>query len=199
VQLSIRAIGDGAKALSFLLAKNPQNLYDRDHKGYRVRLSYITFSENEVEVILFATPDPIELVKNSPDIYDITQYINDREFVVSSIFCSYIRSALGTALNGKPKEDYLEWVTHPFYLTICFGPVASDLPDAVIVSLFEALGFNTEIERGEADYRFQLKSRSSARFITIKGAATLQNTLRQIFVLIPVLDNYKHYYIDEQD
>ncbi len=199
MQLSIKANGEGAKALSFLLAKNPQNFYDRDHKGYRVRLSYTAFSETEVEAILFATPDPIELVKNSPDIYDITQYINDREFVVSSIFCSYIRSALGTALNGKTKEDYLEWVAHPFDLTIGFGPVASDLPDAVIVSLFEALGFMTDIERGEVEYRFELKSRSSARFITILGAATLQNALRQIFVLIPVLDNYKHYYIDEQE
>lgn len=162
MQLSIKAIGEGAKVLSFLLAKNPQNLYDRDNKGYRVRLSYTTFADTEVEVILFVTPDPIELVKNSPDIYDITQYINDREFVVSSIFCSYIRSALGTALNGKPKEDYLEWVTHPFDLTIGFGPVASDLPDTVIIQLFEALGFTTVIEREEINYTIDLKARSSA-------------------------------------
>lgn len=40
MQLSIKATGDGAKALSLLLAKNPQNVYDRAEKGYRVRLTY---------------------------------------------------------------------------------------------------------------------------------------------------------------
>ena len=125
MQLAIKATGEGAKAISFLLAKNPQNLYDRAEKGYRVRLTYTVFTETEVEVILFVTPDPVELVKNSPDAFKITQYINDREFVVSSLFCSYIRSALGTALNGRTIEEYLPWVNHAFELNVGFGPVAS--------------------------------------------------------------------------
>lgn len=50
-----------------------------------------------MEVILFVTLDPVELVKNSPEEFKITQYINDREFVASSLFCSYARSALATA------------------------------------------------------------------------------------------------------
>ncbi|KJR48272.1 hypothetical protein UF75_1313 [Desulfosporosinus sp. I2] len=75
MQLVIKAAGEGAKALSFLLAKNPQNLYDRAEKGYLVRLAYTIFTETEVEVILFVTHDPIELVKKQsrfvvkPDTY----------------------------------------------------------------------------------------------------------------------------------
>lgn len=199
MQLAIKATGEGAKMLSFLLSKNPQNLYDRSEKGYRVRLTYTVFTDTEVEAVLIVTPDPVELVKNSPDVYDITQYINDREFVTSSLFCSYARSALGTALNGRPKEEYSEWVNHAFNLTISFGPVASDLPDAVINDLFEYLGYEVTIERGQADYRFQLKERSSARFISISGLSTVQAALKQLFVLIPVLDNYKHYYLSEQE
>jgi 3' terminal RNA ribose 2'-O-methyltransferase Hen1 len=199
VQLAIKATGEGAKMLSFLLSKNPQNLYDRMEKGHRVRLTYTVFSDSEVEAVIFVTPDPVELVKNSPDTYEITQYINDREFVVSSIFCSYTRSALGTALNGRPKEEYLEWARHAFQLTIGFGPVATDLPDAVIKQLFEPLGYQIEIERGQVAYNFQLKERSSARFINIQGQATVQNALQHLFVLIPVLDNYKHYFIDERE
>lgn len=199
MQLAIKATGEGAKVMSFLLAKNPQNLYDRAEKGYRVRLTYTIFTETEVEVILFVTPDPIVLVKNSPATFDITQYINDREFAVSSLFCSYARSALGTALNGRPKEEYLSWVDHPFELSVGFGPVATDLPDSVIKRLFEALGYQVEIERGQADYDFHLKERSSARFINLKGLVTLQNALKHLYVLIPVLDNYKHYFMDERE
>ena len=199
MQLSIKATGEGAKMLSFLLSKNPQNLYDRMEKGHRVRFTYTVFSDSEVEAVIFVTPDPVELVKNSPDTYEITQYINDREFVVSSIFCSYTRSALGTALNGRPKEEYLDWAKHAFQLTIGFGPVATDLPDAVIKQLFEPLGYQTEIERGQAAYNFELKERSSARFINLQGTVTVQNALKHLFVLIPVLDNYRHYFIDERE
>lgn len=199
MQLAIRATGEGAKALSFLLAKNPQNLYDRAEKGYRVRLTYTVFTEAEVEVILFVTPDPIELVKNSPDAFKITQYINDREFVVSSLFCSYARSAFATALNGRTLEEYLTWVNHPFDLNVGFGPVASDLPDSVVRMLFEPLGYQVNIERGQANYLFKLKDKSSARFINLQGAVTLQNALKHLYVLIPVLDNYKHYFMDERE
>lgn len=200
MQLAIKATGEGAKMLSFLLSKNPQNLYDRMDKGYRIRFTYTVFSDSEVEAVIFVTPDPVELVKNSPDTYEITQYINDREFVVSSIFCSYTRSALGTALNGRPKEEYLDWAKHAFQLNIGFGPVATDLSDSVIKQLFETLGYQIEIERGQAAYNFQLKERSSARFINLQhGKVTLQNALKHLFVLIPVLDNYKHYFIDERE
>lgn len=197
--ITIKATGTHASMISHLLSKNPHNIYDRTEKGARVRLVYTLFQPEETEVLLFVTPDPIELVKESPDHYDITQYINDREFVVSSLFCSYIRPALGTALNGKPKADYVKWVDHPFELEVNLGPVASDLPDQVVESLFQPFGYNVQLEHGEIDYSFDLKNRSTVRHIQISGQQTLQHILRQLFILIPVLDNYKHYYIGEEE
>ncbi|MBB3112020.1 3' terminal RNA ribose 2'-O-methyltransferase Hen1 [Paenibacillus phyllosphaerae] len=199
MHLIIRAEGTDARAVSYLLAKNPNNLYDRDEKGVRVRLVYTVCTDDEVEAVLYATPDPVDLVKGSPDSYDITQYINDREFVVSSLFCTYIRSALGTALNGKTKEEYLPWVTHSFPFTLSFGPVASNLPDAIVEQLFEPLGYKVELERGVADYSFELKSRSSVRYVTLRGEVTLQQALRQLLILIPVLDDYKHHYVGQDE
>ncbi|MEW4368301.1 methyltransferase domain-containing protein [Paenibacillus kandeliae] len=197
--LKIKSVGPHAGMISHLLAKNPYNLYDRQEKGARVRLLYPVFTEQELEVLLFATPDPIDLVKGSPDSYDITQYINDREFVVSSLFCSYIRPALGTALNGKPKAEYAEWVEYRFPLDVSVGPVASNLPDDVLSSLFTALGYEVELERGESEYSFQLKTRSTIRVIHLRGEGTIQNLLRQLFILLPVLDDYKHYYIGDEE
>jgi len=52
VQLAIKATGEGAKMLSFLLSKNPQNLYDRMEKGHRVRFTYTVFSDSEVEAVI---------------------------------------------------------------------------------------------------------------------------------------------------
>ena len=199
MHITLKATGTHAGMISHLLAKNPYNTYDRTEKGARVRMVYTVFTEEEAEIVIQASPDSIDLVKNSPDSYDITQYINDREFVTSSLFCTYIRGSLGTALNGKPKEDYAGWVKHPFALELSFGPVASDLPDAVVEGLFVPLGYQVAIERGEADYSFQLKNRSTVRYITLSGHQTVQYALRQLLLLIPVLDNYKHYYISEEE
>ncbi|TYP68345.1 methyltransferase domain-containing protein [Paenibacillus methanolicus] len=199
MQLIIRADGAGANMLSHLLAKNPNNLYEREEKGAKVRLVYTVCDEQRTEAVLHVSPDPIELVKGSPDSYDITQYINDREFVTSSLFCAYIRASLGTALNGKPKEAFAEWVSRKFALTLSFGPVASNLPEAIVEQLFAALGYEVEQERGEADYPFALKNRSSVRYITLRGSQTLQTALRQLFILMPVLDDYKHYFIGEAE
>lgn len=199
MQLTIRAVGEDVQVISHLLAKNPNNLYERSQKGHAVRLFFSSFTDREVEATVFVAPDSLELVKNQGNQYDITHYINDREFAVSSIFISLIRTALGTALNGQPKEDYIKWVNHPFDLALSFGPVASELSDQQIADLFEPLGFDVGINRPQIDYNFNLKSNSSVRFITLKGMTTLQMGLRQIFVLIPVLDNYKHYFIDEKE
>ncbi|WP_019913351.1 3' terminal RNA ribose 2'-O-methyltransferase Hen1 [Paenibacillus sp. HW567] len=200
MHLNIRATGAGAGMLSHLLAKNPNNLYDRMEKEARVRIVFTASSEEEAEAVIYVTPDPIELVKGTSSAHiDITQYINDREFVVSSLFCTYIRSALGTALNGKPKEAYLQWVDQPLALELEFGPVASNLPDRSLEELFTALGYKVQLERGDAEYSFDLKSRSSVRYIRLKGKQTLQTALRQLFVLIPALDDYKHYYISDDE
>ncbi|KAA8783213.1 3' terminal RNA ribose 2'-O-methyltransferase Hen1 [Paenibacillus sp. 4624] len=199
MHLILKASGVNAGVVSHLLAKNPNNVYDRTDKGVRVRMVYTKASEQETEVLIHAEPDPVDLVRGTPDGYDITQYINDREFVTSSLFCSYIRSALGTALNGKPKEDYVQWVDHAFELELKFGPVASDLPDRVVEELFSCMGYDITVERGESAYSFDLKNRSTVRHITLRGEQTIQQALRQLFLLIPVLDNYKHYFISEDE
>lgn len=199
MQLTIHAKGPDVDVMSYLLAKNPNNVYERSHNGHLIRMFFSKFEKEEVEVTFFVTPDPIDLSRTNSEKYDITSYINDREFVVSSIFCTFLRTALGTALNGKPKEEYASWVDHPFSMEFSVGPLASNLSDQQIMALFEPLGFETVITYGTIDYKMELKNKSTARFITLKGLTTLQMGLRQLFVLIPVMDNYKHYYIDEKE
>ncbi|MDE0584686.1 3' terminal RNA ribose 2'-O-methyltransferase Hen1 [Planococcus sp. A6] len=199
MQLTIRTTGDNVKAVSYLLAKNPNNLYERNQKGHMVRMFYSKFTDKELEMTIFVTLDPIEMSQNGSNSYDITHYINDREFAVSSIFLSMIRSALGTALNGQPKEEYTEWVTYSFPFTFELGPVNSSLSDQQLIALFESMDYQVQITRPDIQYSFQLKEKSTVRMISLTGEQTLQNALRHLFVLIPVIDDYKHYYIDEKE
>lgn len=195
MQLSLTVRGSGADVVSFLIAKNPNNPYERDEKGFKVRLVYPIFNKDEVQFVIYVKPDPVDLVRNSSDLFDITHYINDREFAVSSLFITTIRKALGTALNGKPDEEYLKWVDHNFEMELSFGPVATELEDHEIVGLFEPIGYIVEIERGVSTIR----EKSSARFISISGKQSVQNALKHVSILIPVIDNYKHYFLDERE
>ncbi|MEH7012289.1 3' terminal RNA ribose 2'-O-methyltransferase Hen1 [Neobacillus niacini] len=195
MQLSLTVRGTGADVVSYLIAKNPNNPYERDEKGFKVRLVYPIFTKEEVQFVIYVKPDPVDLVRNSSDLFDITHYINDREFAVSSLFITTIRKALGTALNGKPDEEYLPWVDHPFEMELTFGPVATDLRDQEISDLFKPIGYKVEIERGVSTIR----ERSSARFVTLSGRQSVQNALKHVSILIPVIDNYKHYFLDERE
>jgi 3' terminal RNA ribose 2'-O-methyltransferase Hen1 len=195
MQLSVTVRGSDADVVSYLIAKNPNNPYERDEKGFKVRLAYPVFTKEEVQFVIYVKPDPIDLVRNSSDLFDITHYINDREFAVSSLFITSIRKALGTALNGKPDEEYEKWVDHIFEIKLQFGPVATDLRNQKIADLFEPMGYKVEIERGES----AIREKSSARFVTISGRQSVQNTLKHVSILIPVIDNYKHYFLDERE
>ncbi|WP_254660122.1 hypothetical protein [Lysinibacillus xylanilyticus] len=188
MQLTIQAKGENVKAISYLLSKNPNNLYERRVKDHLVRLVYHELSETSLAVTIFVTPNALALVQND-NALDITHYINDREFAASSIFLSLIRSALGTALNGKPKEQYLEWVAQTFSFSFEVGPVASAMTNDEINGLFEPLGYAVTIEA--------MNNHNRARFLTLSADITLQRALQHLFVLIPVLDDYKHYFIDE--
>ncbi|MEG0258608.1 MAG: methyltransferase domain-containing protein [Lysinibacillus sp.] len=188
MQLTIKAQGENVKAISYLLSKNPDNLYERREKGHNVRLVYHDISDTSLSATIFVTPDALALVQND-NALDITHYINDREFAVSSIFLSLIRSALGTALNGKPKEEFSKWVSHTFSFSFELGPVASTMTNEDIQCLFEPLGYNVLIDA--------INDKNRARFMTLTADITLQRALQHLFVLIPVLDDYKHYFIDE--
>ena len=144
MQLSIYTKSKDAKAVSYLLAKNPSNIYERTVKDHAVRLVYHTMTEDELYATIFVTPDPLALV-NHDQAFDITHYINDREFSVSTIFLSLIRSALGTALNGKPKEEYEHYASQKFPFTFEIGPVATSMSDEDILALWQPLGYDVDI------------------------------------------------------
>lgn len=190
MQLSIYTKSPDAQAVSYLLAKNPNTIYERNSKGHAVRFVYHTMTDDELYATFFVTPDPLALV-NHEQVYDITHYINDREFAVSTIFLSLIRSALGTALNGKPKEDYVQYVSQKFPFTFEIGPVATGMSDEDIRALWEPLGYTVAIQGVSNEKR--------ARFLKLTNEITLQGALQQLFILIPVMDDYKHYFIDESE
>jgi hypothetical protein len=65
--------------------------------------------------------------------------------------------------------------------------------------LFEPLGYTLEISRLPLDDRFPEWGESPYIALKIAATTTLQKLLTHLYVLIPVLDNEKHYWVGEDE
>src|SRR5207253_9787453 len=71
--------------------------------------------------------------------------------------------------------------------------------EPLIRRLFEPLGYTVEVQRATLAERFPRWGESDLYGITVEGRQTVQTLLAHLYVLIPVLDNMKHYYVGEEE
>lgn len=196
VELTLRALADAsysARDLGFLLHKHPDHLHERDIAAGKVSIFYTQVDDALTTAVLYLDIDPVGLVrgKNQSDGL-LTQYVNDRPYVANSFLSVAIARSFGQSLSGKSKERQdLADQALPFEAKIV--PVAAAGGSDVIQSLFEPLGYRvgaTPLGADEATGLFE---------INIAGDVRLQDLLSHLYVLVPVLDNAKHYWIDDAE
>ena len=182
-----------ARDLGFLLHKHPDHLHTRETGQGTVSILFPDVSETRTRAVLHLAVDPVALVRGKGDTGGLlAQYVNDRPYVANSMLSVAMGRAVGQTLSGKSKErQHLADRALPFEIRIV--PVAVSGGLAVIEALFKPLGYTitakalTETERrGIFD-------------LTLKTTARLADILNHVYVLVPVLDNAKHYWIDKAE
>src|SRR5581483_10073508 len=104
----------------------------------------------------------------------------------------------GTAMGGRSKERQgladapIEWIA-----TIAVAPCRDG--DPFIRTLFEPLGYEVETERHALDEQFPEWGPGFYYTIRIRGRKRLQDLLTHIYVLVPVLDAEKHYWVGDDE
>jgi 3' terminal RNA ribose 2'-O-methyltransferase Hen1 len=71
--------------------------------------------------------------------------------------------------------------------------------DGILHKMFEPLGYIVRARRHPLDEKFPDWGESPYYTVELEKTATLRDLLTHLYVLIPVLDNYKHYYISEAE
>jgi 3' terminal RNA ribose 2'-O-methyltransferase Hen1 len=109
-----------------------------------------------------------------------------------------ISEVFGTALNGRSKDrpDLAAW-TLPFDVQIPVLPSRAGEP--LIRELFEPLGYAVRADRLPLDAQFPEWGPSRYFHVTLSGQQRLQDLLSHLSVLIPVLDNEKHYWVGDDE
>jgi len=191
-----------ATDLGYLLHKNPGRVHGFELSFGRATVFYPEASANRCTVCLLIEVDPIGLVrrKSGPagDGGMLTQYVNDRPYVASSFLSVAISEVFGTALGGRSKDrPELAAQSLPFEVHVAVLPSRGG--ERLIRDLFEPLGYTVAVERVALDPMFPEWGPSRYYSVTLQGSQRLQDLLSHINVLIPVLDDEKHYWVGDDE
>jgi 3' terminal RNA ribose 2'-O-methyltransferase Hen1 len=193
--LSIATTHRPATDLGFLLHKHPDRVHETEVSFGKAYVFYPEASETRCEAVLLLDVDPIGLVRgrgSGEGLLD--QYVNDRPYAASSFLSVAIARALRTAMGGTSKERP-ELAQQAIPLEARLTPLPARGGEQLVRQLFEPLGWNTHVSPIEG------AGGTKSRYVTLSlsGTARLSGLLNQLYVLIPVLDDDKHYWVGEDE
>ena len=198
--LTITTTADNASDLGYLLHKNPATLFEKPLTFGTARIFYAEATEERCTVCLQVVVDAVGLVRGKGDSAGgtpLAQYVSDRPYAASSFLSVALAECFGTALSGRSKEKQ-ERVEEkiPLSATIHALKAAPDL----VESLFAPLGYAVESVRvGPLDTHFPEWGESGLVDVTLSAETTVRDLLTHLYVLIPTLDNAKHYFIGDDE
>jgi 3' terminal RNA ribose 2'-O-methyltransferase Hen1 len=163
---------------------------------------YPEASEERCTAALLLDVDPVGLVRKrkgaSRGGFSLEQYVNDRPFVASSFLSVAIARVYGTALAGTCK-DRPDLPAEPLPLEASMAVVPSRGGERLIPRLFEPLGYEVEAVRHTLDARFPEWGDSPYYTLRLRAERPLAELLAHVYVLVPVLDDVKHYWVGRDE
>ncbi|MFO0806727.1 MAG: 3' terminal RNA ribose 2'-O-methyltransferase Hen1 [Gemmataceae bacterium] len=198
--LTITTLHRPTTDLGFLLHKHPGRFQSFDLSFGHAHVFYPEVGEDRICAALMLDVDPVAMVrgKNADQVFSLGQYVNDRPYVASSFLSVAIAQVFGSAMAGKCKDrPDLASKKLPLVATIEVLPVRGGAE--LIRKMFEPLGYTVEAVRHTLDERFPEWGDSPYYSVTIAGTVTLAELLTHLYVLIPVFDDNKHYYVGDDE
>ncbi|HEY3175421.1 MAG TPA: 3' terminal RNA ribose 2'-O-methyltransferase Hen1 [Candidatus Polarisedimenticolia bacterium] len=189
-----------ATDLGYLLHKKPARVQRFSLAFGAATVFYPEASDNRCSAVLLLDVDPVGLVrpKGGETAFALEQYVNDRPYAASSFLSVAIARVYGSALKGQC-SDRPELVEQPLPLTAELSAVPARGGVGVLRRLFEPLGYRVESDRHVLDSKFPDWGESPYHAIRIAADVKLRDLLSHLYVLIPVLDDDKHYWVGEDE
>jgi 3' terminal RNA ribose 2'-O-methyltransferase Hen1 len=202
VLLTVTTTNRPATDLGYLLQKNPARVQRFSLSFGAAHVFYPEATPERCTAALLLDVDPVGLVRNrrgpAGEGALLAQYVNDRPYVASSFLSVAIGQVYHSALAGRSTDrPELAESTIPLKATIPVLPCRGG--EKVLRSLFEALGYEVSATQLELDPHFPEWGQSSYFSLVLTGSCRLRELLEHLYVLIPVLDNDKHYWVGDDE
>ena len=201
--------GDGrvspATDLGFLLHKNPGRVQAFELSVGTAHVFYPEATPARCTAALLLEVDPVGLVRGrrGPDGgagFSLGQYVNDRPYAASSMLAVAMSAVFKTAMAGRcESRPELAAAAIPLEVAIPVLPCRGG-PD-LARRLFEPLGWQVAAVPIALDEAFGAWGDSRYVDLRLSGRIRLADALNHLYVLLPVLDDAKHYWVstDEVD
>src|SRR5262245_12324237 len=191
-----------ATDLGYLLHKNPSRAKALSLPFGNAHIFYPEANSEKCTVALLLDVDPVGLVRNrrgsSGEGSALAQYVNDRPYVASSFLSVAIAKAFGTALSGRSKERQ-ELVEKPMSLHAKLAALPCRGGEPFLRRLFEPLGYEVTATRHALDQKFPEWGLSPYFTVGLQAKVCLRGLLTHLYVLVPVLDDEKHYWVGDEE
>ncbi|HEV2237608.1 MAG TPA: methyltransferase, partial [Ktedonobacterales bacterium] len=155
-------------------------------------------ADDHVRFALLTEVDGIGLVRGPAAVAGLDQYVNDRPYVANSLTSVALNVAFRTAMGGVCKA-LPERVAEPMRWDVMLPAVACDAGAESIAAIFAPLGYDVATERLPLDPTFPAWGPSDVYAVRLAGTQTVADLFNHLYVLLPVLDNAKHYYVTESE
>ena len=189
--------------LGYLLHKHPDRVQHFDLPVGRAQVFYPEATAQRCTAALLVQVDPVGLVRHrrfGGDGFTLGQYVNDRPYAASSMLAVALSRVFGSALRGRcDARPELAGAALP--LTIRVPAVPTPDGPELVRRLFGPLGW--EVTARTAPLDPEIPRWGDAPYVDLElcGTQVLAEALRHLYVLLPVLDGAKHYWVgsDEVD
>ena len=192
--LTITTTREPATDLGFLLHKHPDRLQSFNVASGVAHVFYPEATSSRCTAALLLEVDPIALVRGRDA--ELTQYVNDRPYAASSMLAVAMKEAFRTALTGRC-DARPDLARTPIPLELHVPALRGKGGAEVARRVFEPLGWAVAAARipldppewGDSPYLD----------VTLTGTLTVKDALNHLYVLLPVLDDAKHYWVSTDE
>ena len=181
-----------ARDLGFLLHKHPDHVHTRSTSAGDATIFYPEVSEHRTTAVLYLAVDPVGLVRGKNQQSDglLDQYVNDRPYVANSFLSVAMGRTYAQTMAGKSK-DRQNLADQHLDFEIRIRPVALSGGHDLLSSLFEPLGYTIQSPDNTDDL--------AVIDLRLTAHLRLADILNHLHVLIPVMDNFKHYFVAQEE
>lgn len=194
--LTISTTHQPATDLGFLLHKHPDRAQSVPVSAGTAHVFYPQATETECTAALLVEVDPVKLVRGRQE-GGLAQYVNDRPYAAGSQLAVALRAAFTTALTGRCAQRP-ELAAMPIPLSVRVPSLPSSGGVDLVERLFAPLGWQVTAKPVALDPRLDW---GESRYLDVELRATLRlaDALTQLYVLLPVLDGGKHYWVSDDE
>jgi 3' terminal RNA ribose 2'-O-methyltransferase Hen1 len=195
-----------ATDLGFLLHKHPEKSQAFSTSYGKAHVLYPEADAERCTAALLLEVDAVALVRRgkgkgrggAPDAA-LAQYVNDRPYAASSLLAVALSGVFSSAMRGVcSARPGLPAQVRPLRIEVPALPARGG--PGLVQRLFEPLGWAVTAEPVPLDVRFPEWGDSRyVRLVLESQTLTLAEALRHLYVLLPVLDDAKHYWVSSDE